>query len=102
MATNKQTPKEDQVQRDKINRMDFTITEVILPALTTIKDDVKKIADKDYVTSAEAENKFVSMAVFKALEDKVKSIQKWGTTIITLLLAGLVSMFYALLQRNIK
>lgn len=60
-----QTNAQDQEQRDKINRMDVTLSEVIQPALKSLQIDVKTIVQKDFLSRAEADNKYMTKSDFK-------------------------------------
>ena len=96
-----QTMQEDQEQRDKINRVDFTIQEVVLPTLQRMEQSVQIFADKDFLTEDKADKRYPTMQEFKALKAKVDSHSKVGGTIATLLIAGLISLFYAVISAKV-
>lgn len=60
-----QTNSQDQEQRDKINRMDITLSDVIQPALKSLQVDVKTMVQKDFLTKGEADSKYMTKADFK-------------------------------------
>lgn len=60
-----QTNAQDQEQRDKINRMDITLSDVIQPALKSLQVDVKTIVQKDFLTRAEADSKYMTKSDFR-------------------------------------
>lgn len=65
MAGRTQTNSQDQLQRDAVTRIDITLTDVIQPALKSLQVDVKTIVQKDYLTKAEADVKYVTKADFR-------------------------------------
>lgn len=65
MAGRTQTNAQDQEQRDKINRMDITLVEVIQPALKSLQIDVKTLVQKDFLTRGEADSKYMTKSDFR-------------------------------------
>lgn len=65
MAGRTQTNSQDQQQRDAVTRIDITLSDVIQPALKSLQVDVKTIVQKDYLTKAEADVKYVTKSDFR-------------------------------------
>lgn len=54
--------------------MDFTLTDVVLPALKSIQTDQKIMLQKDFMTRAEAETKFSSKDETKFLKNIIYTL----------------------------
>jgi len=64
--TARQSPsRAEQDQRDTITRMDVTITDVLLPSLKRVEENVLGITNKDLISRQEADAKYVTKADFK-------------------------------------
>ena len=98
-----QSDRDDKIQTltEEVNKINLRQQEVFAPALKGIQVDVKTLIQKDYLSKEEAARVFISKTEFDNLDEKVKGILKWGATIATLLLAGLVSLLYAILQARV-
>ena len=90
-----QQQKDDTEFREKVRSIDQTIQEVIKPTMTGMAEDIRTIVNKDFLTKAEADKKFVTKEEFKQVK-----VLFWA--IVTAVLLGVVQLAFKFLERGGK
>lgn len=86
---------QEQEQREKLLSIDQTQREVILPKLKEIAETVIIIANKEYITRTEADQKYV-------LKTDFALIKRITYTALAAIVTGVVGFVFLVIQSNLK